>query len=216
VRLTQGEIAADAFAHSPGRVSIVAPIAPGLKQVAFSYKLPAASFPINVVASDGAVVFEVLLEEPEGTVRGEGFTAVAPVTIEQRRFARFLAQDVKPGGTVTIELPLAKSPGRFLYVASILVALGLIVLLVLSRVMQQRANRGQGEPMTPGRLRAAAMAATPEVPLHDRLAREIAALDATYARHVEPSESVRAAYEARRRELKDALADALASAGQAR
>jgi hypothetical protein len=216
VRLTQGEISADAFTHSPGLVSIAAPIAPGLKQVAFSYRLPATSFPINVVAQDGAVVFEVLLEEPQGAVRGDGFTAVAPVTIEQRRFARFLAQDVKPGGTVTIELPLAKSPGRPLYIASMLVALGLVVLLVLSRVVQGRASRGTGEPVTPSRLRAAAIAATPELPLHERLAREIAALDAMYARQTSPSEGVRAAYEARRSELKDALADALASAPNAR
>jgi len=158
----------------------------------------------------------VLLEEPQGTVRGDGFTAVDPVTIEQRRFARFLAQDVKPGGTVIIELPLAKSPGRPLYVASMLVALGLVVLLLLSRFMQRRASRGVGESLTPGKLRAVAMAQAPEVPLHERLAREIAALDATYARQQSPSENVRGAYEARRNELKDALADALASAPQAR
>ena len=216
VRLTPGEISGDAFTHTSGQVSIIAPIAPGLKQVAFSYRLSAASFPINVVALDGAVVFEILLEEPQGKVRGDGFTAVEPVTIEQRRFARFLAQDVKPGSTVTIELPLARSPGRSLYIASMLAALGLVVLLVLSRVVQRRASRGLGEGVTPGRLRAAAMAGAPEVPLHERLAREIAALDATYARQQSPTESVRGAYEARRNELKDALADALASAPEAR
>lgn len=220
VRLTQGEISADAFAHTEGQVSIVAPIAPGLKQVAFSYRLPASSFPVNVVAPAGATVFEILLEEPQGTVRGDGFTAVEPVTIEQRRFARFLAQDVKPGGTVTVELPLAKAPGRGLYLASILVALGLVALLVLSRVMQRRSSRGLGELTAPGGLRAAAIAAAnaraPDVPLHERLAQEIAALDAVFARHDAPSDAVRAAYDARRRELKAALADALASTGSAR
>lgn len=216
VRLTPGEIAADAFVHTTGQVSVTAPFAPGLKQIAFSYRLPAASFPINVVALAGAAVFEILLEEPQGTVRGEGVTPVAAVTIEQRRFARFLAQDVRPGATITVELPLARSPGRTLYIASVFVALGLIALLVLSRVMQRRTNGGLGRLTTPGGLRAAAQARAPEVPLQDRLAREIAALDAIFARTEAPSESVRAAYEARRRELKDALADALASARTAR
>ncbi|MCC6245907.1 MAG: hypothetical protein IT353_23950, partial [Gemmatimonadaceae bacterium] len=115
VRVTEGEISPESFAYNDGRVSIFAPIAPGLKQLAFSYKLPANSFPITVRAENGAVVFEVLLEDAQGTVFGEGFAAVDPVTLENRNFRRFLAQDFKPRGEVTVEVPLARSPGRKLY-----------------------------------------------------------------------------------------------------
>jgi hypothetical protein len=50
----------------------------------------------------------------------------------------------------------------------------------------------------------------PEIPIADRLAQEIAALDATFARQESPSEAVRLAYEQRRAELKTALSQALA------
>ncbi len=211
VRVTQGEVAPDAFAHSAGRVSIFAPIAPGLKQIAFSYRLPAADFPINIRADQGAVVFEVLLEEEQGTARGTGFTAVEPVTIENRKFRRFLAQDVKPGGTVTLELPVTRVSGKSLRITGILVAIGFAALLLLLRAVQRRTERTLGGGDTPGLRRAQAHARVPEPPEHERLAHEIAALDATFARIALPSDSVRDAYHARRNELKSALADALAS-----
>ena len=213
VRITQGEVAPDAFTHETGTVSIFAPIAPGLKQVAFTYRLPAVSFPINIRAEQGAVVFEVLIEEERGVARGNGFTAVESVTIENRRFRRFLSQDVKKGGTVTLELPVTKAPGKGLYVAAVLAAVGFLALLVLTRVVQRRPNRAPN---------AAAVTTTriPDAPLSARLAHEIAALDETFARITSPSGSVRVAYDARRAELKlalaDALADALATADTAR
>lgn len=211
VRVTEGEISPESFAYADGRVSIFAPIAPGLKQLAFSYKLPANSFPITFRAEDGAVVFEVLLEDAQGTVFGQGFAAVDPVTLENRNFRRFLAQDFKPRGEVTIEVPLVRSPGRKLYIAGIFVAVGFLLLLLLSRVMQRRTAQGAVALTSSRVLQQKVSARLPEIPLSDRLAQEIAALDAIFAKQADPSESVREAYTARRQELKDALADALAS-----
>jgi hypothetical protein len=210
VRVTQGEISPDAFSYAAGRVSVFAPIAPGLKQIAFSYKMPVASFPFTARAEHGAVVFEVLIEEPQGSVIGAGFAAVDPVTLEKRNFRRFLAQDVKDGSVATIELPASKLPGRNLYIAGLLVAIGFLMLLVLSRAMQRRTNQASALSV-PGPLRARVAPRVADAPLHERLAQEIAALDATFARQVAPSESVRTAYDARRAELKDALNEALAS-----
>jgi hypothetical protein len=211
VRLTQGEIAADAFVHSEGRVSVFAPIAPGLKQVAFTYKLPVADFPVQVTAVGGAVVFEVLLEESDGSVFGNGFTAVAPVTIEGRTFQRFLAQDVKPGADVTVELKAAPGTGRAFYVAGVLIVIGFVTLLLMSRAMQRRASAQRESLATDSAQRPLTAPRAPSAPLHEQLAQEIAALDATFARQSQPSDAVRAAYDARRRELKDALNEALAS-----
>ncbi len=216
VRVTEGEIAADAFAYANGRVSIFAPIAPGLKQFAFSYKLPASSFPITYRAELGAVVFEVLLEEPQGTVFGPGFAAVDPVTLENRNFRRFLAQDMKPNAELTIELPTTRTPGRNLYIAGLLVAIGFLMLLVLSRAMQRRTAGRVRTAVSPNAIRSMVIARAPETPLADRLAQEIAALDATFAKHATPSASMQAAYDERRRELKEALAEALATAGAKR
>ncbi|MFN7456107.1 MAG: hypothetical protein ACK5U0_01825, partial [Gemmatimonas sp.] len=91
------------------------------------------------------------------------------------------------------------------YIAGLLVAVGLLMMLALTRSMQRAsAKRGVVAPS----LRPV----EPTVPLGDRLAQEIAALDAIYARQESPSAAVTAAYEARRAELKAALAQALAEA----
>jgi hypothetical protein len=204
----EGEISPEAFRFETGRVAVFAPIAPGLKQVSFSYRVPASSFPLAFTAERGAVVFEVLLEEPQGTVTGEGFTAVDPVAIEGRNFKRFLAQDVPSGARLIVELPTTRMPGRNLYIAGLLVAIGFMMLLVLMRAMGRRGRSSSTETL------AAHLGSAPRggaVPMHERLAHEIAALDAMYARQASPSESMRAAYEARRTELVDALAEALAA-----
>jgi len=205
VRANEGEISPDAFAAQNGRVSVFAPIAPGVKQVAFSYKLPESSFPLRVRTDRPVVVFEVLVEEPQSTVRGQGFTAVDPVTLEGRNFRRFLAQDLKADADLVVEVPAGGASGRNLYIAGLLVAVGFLMMLALTRSMQRAAaKRGRTAPT----LRPQ----EPEIPLGDRLAQEIAALDAIYARQESPSAAVTSAYESRRAELKVALAAALAEA----
>lgn len=207
VRANEGEISPDAFVAGPGRVSVYAPIAPGIKQVAFSYKVPTSSFPLSMRAEGGAVVFEVLLEEPQGFVTGKGFANVDPVTLEGRNFRRFLSQDVQSNAELIIELPSSGAPGRNLYIAGLLVAIGMLMMVVLMRSMQRRAaNRVAVEPTMRPR--------ESDAPLHERLAQEIAALDETYARIAEPSDSVQKAYNTRRSELKNALGSALADLGR--
>jgi len=203
VRANEGEVSPDAFVAGPGRVSIYAPIAPGIKQVAFSYKVPNSSFPLSMRAEGGAVVFEVLLEEQQGLVTGKGFANVDPVTLERRNFRRFLSQDVQPNAELIIELPSSGAPARNLYIAGLLIAIGMLMMVALMRSMQRRAaNRVPVEPTMRPR--------ESEAPLHERLAQEIAALDETYARIAEPSDAVKKAYDIRRSELKGALGAALA------
>lgn len=209
VRANEGEISPDAFAAQNGRVAVYAPIAPGVKQVAFSYKLPGSSFPLRVRTDAPVVVFEVLVEEPQSQVRGQGFTAVDPVTLEGRNFRRFLAQDMKADAELVVEVPTSATPGRNLYIAGLLVAVGMLMMVALTRSMRRSA--AQRRPVAPT-LRPQ----EPERPLADRLAQEIAALDAMYARQQAPTAAVTAAYESRRAELKAALSEALAEAASGR
>jgi hypothetical protein len=95
VKAGQGDLPADAFVQSTGKVALYAAMAPGLKQLSVSYKLPESAFPLELPIEAGAVVLEVLLEEPEATVQGANLVAVEPVGLEGRQFLRFLAQDVR-------------------------------------------------------------------------------------------------------------------------
>ena len=201
LKANEGEISPAAFANSGGRVSIYSAIAPGVKQVSFSYRIPNEAFPMTFPLEYGAVVLEVLIEDPNGTVTGARLAATDPQSIENRTFRRFLAQDVKDGTPITINLPSGPSVGRNLYIAALLGTIGVIMMLILLRAMQRnRPPAYVGLPPVRSR----------EAPLADRLAREIADLDATYERYENPTDAIRQAYNERRVELKDALAAEIA------
>lgn len=186
-----------------GLVQVFAPMAPGLKQIAFSYALPIERFPLRVLARDGAVVFEVLLQETAGNVFGDSFTNVGEVTVDARRFRRFLAQDVKPNAEITVELSGTGSVSRGLYVAGMVVVVGAVLLLWLMRAMQRRVTPSAREaPSVAPRL--GSVAREPAL-TRERFAEEIAALDAAFARQAAPSDAVRSAYAQRRQELLNAL-----------
>jgi hypothetical protein len=151
-----------------------------------------------------ATVLEVLLEDPRGTARADGLTATDPVTLEGRNFRRFLAQDVHEGTTITVEMPPPPMGGVNVFIAGLLALLGTAMVVVLFRTMTRTGRRSPTEVVV----------FTPDpVPSPERLAAEIAALDAAFERQHEPSAEVRQAYEKRRAELREALAEVLAAAG---
>jgi hypothetical protein len=201
----QGDVPADAFVQATGKVSLYAALAPGLKQLSVSYKLPETAFPLDLVIDGGAVVLEVLLEEPEASVSGANLLAVEPVGLEGRQFRRFLAQDVRPGDRITVETP-GGLRGRGLYVTVLLGAIGLLMLITLFRagVKRQRPVGTTAPRLAP---------LTVDVPTPERLAREIADLDAAFAAQASPSDAVKRAYERRRAELAEALREELAAGG---
>lgn len=197
----QGDLPADAFVQSRGRVALYAALAPGLKQLSVSYRVPASAFPLDISVEHGAVVLEVLLEEPGAHVHGANLVATQPVALEGRQFQRYLAQDVRPGEQISLESPDG-GMGRTLYVIALV---GAVVLLVL--VSMLRAGMRRQRPLADaGRLHVA----EPDVPTPERLAREIADLDAAFGRQRDPSDAVREAYQKRRQELADALREELA------
>lgn len=205
IRVNEGEISPDAFRAADGEVQVFAPIAPGLKQLSFTYALPASAFPFAIDAAEGAVVFEVLAEEDGARVDGAGFTKVADVTIEGRHFERWLAQDLRPDSRVAIDVPARGAlSGSQLRGYGIAIAAGFFALLLIGRTMQRSAAKRADAPRPTLRPQES------DAPLAERLAAEIAALDATFAKQASPSDAVRQAYETRRTELKAALTAALA------
>jgi hypothetical protein len=132
--VAQGDIAAGAVTFRDGSAEVFAPIAPGLRQLAFSYTLDGRAFPLDVPIPDGIGTFEVLVEDPDGSVSGGGLTEQAGVNVEGRAFRRFLARDVPANALVRVDLPAASAAGndpRVLALVAVL-ALGMIVALTFS------------------------------------------------------------------------------------
>ena len=106
-RVTQGDIAADGARFADGVVSIFAPLAPGVKQVSFSYSVPASAFPLRLPAAGRTDVYEILIEDESGSVTGPQIREMDPVNVEGRSFRRFLAADVPQSSIAVIDLPPA-------------------------------------------------------------------------------------------------------------
>lgn len=104
-QVAQGDIPPQAVRFENGKARVSAPIAPGIKQFAFTYSIPADAFPLTVPIARDTQILEVLLEEVKGTVTGATLQEKAPVALERRSFRRFLAADVAAGSLVLIDLP---------------------------------------------------------------------------------------------------------------
>jgi hypothetical protein len=87
---------------------VFAPIAPGLKQLAFSYSLPASRFPLSIPISEPTQILEVLIEEEKGTVTGARLKETNPVSVSNRTFRRFMGVDVPVNSVSVIDLPAAR------------------------------------------------------------------------------------------------------------
>jgi len=136
LRVTQGDVPADAVTFTDGKASVFAPLAPGLRQLSFTYDLPARSFPLSVPIDRATQVYEVLIEEPTGTVTGANLKEVEPVTMEKRTFRRFLASDVPKNAVSVINLPPAQRTSvDARYLVALTVLIGGSMVFALARAL---------------------------------------------------------------------------------
>jgi hypothetical protein len=195
IRVGQSDLSDDAIRTDSGRVRVYAPLAPGIKQLSYAYRVHARTFPLSLPVEAQGGVLEVLLEEPNATAVAPGLQRVDPVTVESRTFNRFLAQEVAQGGVLRIDV----SRGRRAWIVATVASFAAAMTLLLLRAARSAkgANRISVRPETP-----------PERPVQ-RLAREIAELDARVENAPRLSDDDRAAYARRRAVLKSELASAL-------
>ena len=106
-QVSQGDIPAQAVRFEEGKARVFAPLAPGLKQLAFTYSVPASAFPLSIPIIRETQIFEVLIEEEKGKVTGAKLVEKDPVLLERRSFRRFLADDVPANSVSVIDLPRA-------------------------------------------------------------------------------------------------------------
>jgi hypothetical protein len=204
VRVGQGDLSGDAIRTDSGRVRVYAPLAPGIKQLSYAYRLDARAFPLSLPVEGQAAVLEVLLEEPNANAVAPGLQRVDPVTVESRTFNRFLAQEVARGGVLRIETPRAPFGARRAWVVAMVASIAAAMTAMLLRAARGRSLASA--------TRAKEVSIPPSAPLErpvQRLAREIAELDARVENAPRLSEEERAAYARRRAALKGKLASAL-------
>ncbi len=104
VRSIQGDFAGTGVQFVDGEVRVVAPFAPGIRQLVVTYDLAPGAFPLTVPLSDSTDVVEVLIEEPDGSVSDTALRALGAVPGEGRNFLRFLGND-RPPGTFQVSVP---------------------------------------------------------------------------------------------------------------
>ena len=137
-KVEQGDIAPEAVSFSGGRVRVIAPLPPGVKQLAYSYLLPVAEFPLSVPAEAPIDVYEVLIEEPRGVASGAGLTEERAVSAEGRTFRRFLAQEVPRNAVAVIDIPSARRTWSPTFLILFIVAAASVMMLVLARAYRKR------------------------------------------------------------------------------
>jgi hypothetical protein len=196
----EGDVSADAVVFAGGEVRVFAPFSPGLKQLAYSYQLGAAAFPLAVPIETSTQVLEVLVEDAAATVSGAKLAPVAPAALSGHNFRRFLAQDTPARSVVSLSLGAGAAHPRSL---PLIVAASAALVALLGGILALVARRARPAGI-------ASQGAVAAAPSTEQLARRIADLDAQFERELTNDASARAAYESERAALKGALAALLA------
>jgi hypothetical protein len=136
-RVNDGDIPGDAVVFQNGEVRVIAPLPPGVKQLAFTYSLPASVFPLSVPIVVAADILEVLVEDPTGTARGARLGETEPVIVDGRRFRRFLAQEVPAGQVAIVDVPRAASSWHSRYLTGVMLLVGSVMLIALAHVFRR-------------------------------------------------------------------------------
>jgi hypothetical protein len=124
----QGDLPADGVKFADGRAMVYSPMAPGMKQLVYSYTL----------SSDALSVLEVLVEEPRVTVQGARLREVRPVAVDGRSFRRYIASDVPANAVITISAPKLDASVNVWYVAGLTIVIGGAMTAALARAVRRR------------------------------------------------------------------------------
>ncbi len=139
-KVGQGDISAAAVSFANGIVSVFAPLAPGLKQLSFSYSLPAKSFPLKLPLEKETGIYEIMIEDKAGSVTGPHLREVDPVSVDDRNFRRFLASDMPENSVAVIDLPPPPMSRDIdpRYLVAITLVIGGSMVLALAQALRRR------------------------------------------------------------------------------
>ena len=203
-----GEVAPGAVSFRGNELLVFAPLSPGIRQLSFSYAMPAGAFPIIMPMERPTTVLEILAEEPLVSVTGARLSEIAPVVTSGRNFRRLLAREVDASAVVRIDVPAATGDIRTRFVLAVAATSALAMLAALVFALRRRRTRvTTALPATV----IGAQSALAHERASDALVREIALLDAQFEQQASPAIEQRARYDADRAALKARLVDALAA-----
>jgi hypothetical protein len=194
LELSESDFSRDAVSRRGDSVMVIAPLAPGDKQLTVQYVIPSSRSGIELsVASSGATI-NVMAEEPAVRVTGEGIAQADSQVLQGRSFRRWTGV-AQSSSVLRVELPTRQSAGV------VLAALVGVLALVLGAAGWRLLSR-------PRRARDLG-----DADLLDALA----ALDARYAgREAEISPTEWTSYTEERARLKARLEASLAAGGWSR
>lgn len=139
-KVSQGDISDQAVTFADGVVRVFAPLAPGIKQLSFSYSLPAKSFPLKLPLEKATGIYEILIEDKTGKVSGPHLREVDPVTVDERNYRRFLANDMPENSLAVIDLPPPPSTRTVdrRYLLAITLVIGGSMVVALAQALRRR------------------------------------------------------------------------------
>ncbi len=184
----QGDVGPDGLLLRGDSVVLLSPVAPGQKQLLYTYSLPASPGRVQLPVSDSIVVVNVLLEEFDRHVTGGAIAKADSQTIEGRHFQQW-AGPVPAGAVIGIDFP-GNATGWVLpmLVSAVALSLGLVAMRALRRPPVRATGKAAGPALE-----------------------QLAQLDTRYAgRQDEVPAEEWAAYQADRARLKEQLAAELA------
>jgi hypothetical protein len=192
MQVGESDVSPDAILREGDTVKVVAPIAPGQKQLSIEYAVVPARGRIEFPVGDGGPV-NLLVEEPDARVSGGTLAFADSQVIEGRSFRRWTGR-VPAGGSIILAVAGDRRVAARRVLTGLVVGVALALALAAWRMLRRRPLREPGES-------------------RERLLDAIAALDARYAgREPETPADEWRAYQAERARLKATLESALATA----
>jgi hypothetical protein len=195
LELSESDFSSDAVERRGDSVVVIAPFAPGEKQLTVQYLVPSSRTEIQLPVAPVGVAINVLVEEKAVQVTGNGVALADSQVLQGRSFRRWTGV-ARPGTVVRLTLPGSRRTPEMLLAA--LVATMTLLLVAGGWRLLSRASRTR-------------------VLRSDELLDAIAALDARYAgRERDTSRDEWRSYIEERARLKAGLEASLAAGGWSR
>jgi hypothetical protein len=196
IQVGESDLSPDAVVREGDSVKVLAPLAPGQKQLSLEYPVTPTRGRIQFTVGPGEAPVNLLVEERDALVSGGALALADSQVIEGRTFRRWTGQ-VPAGGTITVTFGGSGLPSRQVLAALVVPVAGVLAFAGW-RLLRRRST---GAP--------------PES--RERLLDAIAALDARYAgRKADTPADEWRRYETERAVLKARIETALAAGDASR